>query len=60
MDDKFKSGDVLFDLSNNGVGFATPTKVVPKDIVDKVNEAAKQIKAGTIKVSNEMPAEFKQ
>lgn len=58
MDNKFKSGDVSFDLSNNGVGFATPTKVVPKDIVDKVNDAAKQIKDGKITVSNKMPAGF--
>ena len=60
MGDKFKSGEVSFDLSNNGVGFATPTKVVPKDVVDKVNDAATQIKDGKIKVSSEMPAGFKQ
>lgn len=59
IDDKFKSGHVLFELSNDGVGFATPTKVVPKDVVDKVNEAAKQIKAGTIKVTNVIPAGYK-
>jgi len=59
MDDKFKSGDVLFDLSNDGVGFATPTKVVPTDVVDKVNETAKQIKAGTIKVTNVIPDGYK-
>ena len=59
MEDKFKSGDVSFDLSNNGVGFATPTKVVPKEIVDKVNDAANQIKEGKIKVSTEMPAGYK-
>lgn len=59
MDDKFKSGDVFFDLSNNGVGFATPTKVVPKEIVDKMNDSAKQIKDGKIKVSTEMPAGYK-
>jgi len=58
MDNKFKSGNVLFDLSNNGVGFATPTKVVPKEVVDKVNEAAKQIKEGTIKVTNVIPAGY--
>jgi len=58
MDDKFKSGEVSFDLSNNGVGFATPIKVVPKDVVDKMNEAAKQIKDGKITVSNKMPAGF--
>jgi len=59
MDNKFKSGEVFFDLSNNGVGFATPTKVVPQAIVDKINDAAKQIKDGKIKVSTEMPAGFK-
>ena len=59
MDDKFKSGNVFFDLSNNGVGFATPTKVVPKEIVDKVNDAAKQIKDGKITVTNVIPASYK-
>ena len=59
MDNKFKSGEVFFDLSNNGVGFATPLKVVPKDVVDKVKDAAQQIKDGKIKVSNVMPAGFK-
>ncbi|AFM42054.1 putative ABC-type transport system, periplasmic component/surface lipoprotein [Desulfosporosinus acidiphilus SJ4] len=58
MDGKFKSGDVYFDLSNNGVGFATPIKAVPKDVVDKVNDVAQQIKDGKIKVSNKMPAGF--
>lgn len=59
MDDKFKSGNVFFDLSNNGVGFATPTKVVPQDIVDKMNDAAKQIKDGKITVTTVIPASFK-
>jgi len=59
MDDKFKSGNVFFDLSNNGVGFATPTKVVPKEIIDKVNDAAKQIKDGKITVTNVIPASYK-
>ena len=59
MDDKFKSGNVFFDLSNNGVGFATPTKVVPKEIVDKVYDAAKQIKDGKITVTNVIPASYK-
>jgi basic membrane protein A len=59
MDDKFKSGNVFFDLSNNGVGFATPTKVVPQDIVDKMNDAAKQIKDGKITVTNVIPASYK-
>jgi basic membrane protein A len=58
MDDKFKSGNVTFDLSNNGVGFATPIKVVPQDIVDKVNDTAKQIKDGKITVTNVVPAGF--
>jgi len=59
MDNKFKSGDVLFDLSNDGVGFATPTKVVPKEVTDKVNAVAKQIKDGTVKVTNVIPAGYK-
>lgn len=59
MGNTFQSGEVFFDLSNNGVGFATPLKVVPQDVVDKVNDAMKQIKDGKIKVSNEMPAGYK-
>lgn len=59
IDDKFKSGDVLFDLSNDGVGFATPTKVVPQEVTDKVNAAAKQIKDGTIKVTTAIPDGYK-
>ncbi|HZK56446.1 MAG TPA: BMP family ABC transporter substrate-binding protein [Desulfosporosinus sp.] len=59
IDDKFKSGDVLFDLSNDGVGFATPTKVVPQEVTDKVNDAAKQIKDGTIKVTTAIPDGYK-
>lgn len=58
MEDKFKSGNIFFDLSNNGVGFATPTKVVPKDIVDKVNDTAKQIKEGKITVTTKIPAGY--
>lgn len=58
MEDKFQSGNVSFDLSNDGVGFATPIKVVPKDIVDKVNDAAKQIKDGKITVTTTIPAGY--
>lgn len=58
-DDKFKSGEIHFDLSNNGVGFATPLKVVPQEIVDKVNDTAKQIKDGKVKVSNQIPDGYK-
>jgi basic membrane protein A len=58
MEDKFKGGNVSFDLSNNGVGFATPIKVVPKDIVDKVNDAAQQIKDGKITVTTKIPAGY--
>jgi len=54
-DNKFKSGVVSFNLANDGVGFATPNKAVPQDVVAKVNDAAKKIKDGTIKVSKEIP-----
>ncbi|HVJ47793.1 BMP family ABC transporter substrate-binding protein [Desulfitobacterium sp.] len=55
LDNQFKSGNVLFDLNNNGVAFTAPIKTVPQDIVDKVNDAAKQIKEGKIKVSTQVP-----
>jgi basic membrane protein A and related proteins len=51
MDNTFKQGDQFFDLSNNGVGIAPANSVVPKDIIDKVNQYAEQIKSGKIKVS---------
>ncbi|MHB1653643.1 MAG: BMP family lipoprotein [Desulfitobacteriaceae bacterium] len=57
-DGKFKSGDVFFNLANNGVGFAKPIKAVPDAVAAQVNDAAKKIKDGTIKVSNQMPAGY--
>lgn len=55
MDGQFKSGDVFFDLANDGVGYAPVNAAVPKGIVDKVDAAAKDIKDGKIKVSKEVP-----
>lgn len=55
LDNQFKSGNVLFDLNSNGVSFTAPIKAVPQDIVDKVNDAAKQIKEGKITVSTQVP-----
>lgn len=52
---KFKSGDVFFNLANDGVGFAKPISAVPADVVNQVNDAAKKIKDGTLKVTNQMP-----
>ncbi|SNX53195.1 BMP family ABC transporter substrate-binding protein [Thermoanaerobacterium sp. RBIITD] len=54
LDNKFKSGMVYFDLSNDGVGFAKPIKDVPQTVIDKVNDYAKQIKDGSIKVSDKV------
>ncbi|PHO07946.1 BMP family ABC transporter substrate-binding protein [Thermoanaerobacterium thermosaccharolyticum] len=54
LDNNFKSGLVYFDLANEGVGYAKPIKDVPQSIVDKVDEYAKQIKDGTIKVSDQV------
>jgi basic membrane protein A and related proteins len=51
---QFKSGDLMFDLSNNGVSIAQPIATVPSDITTKVNDLAKQIKDGTITVSSAM------
>jgi len=58
LENKFKSGNIVFELNNNGVGFATPTKAVPKEIVDKVNEVAKQIKEGKISITTKIPEKF--
>lgn len=55
LDNQFKSGNLLFDLNSNGVAFTAPIKAIPQDIVDKVNDAAKQIKEGKIKVTTQVP-----
>jgi basic membrane protein A len=55
LDNQFKSGNVLFDLNNNGVAFTAPIKAVPQDILTQVNDAAKQIKEGKIKISTQVP-----
>ncbi|WP_425807338.1 BMP family protein [Desulfitobacterium sp. Sab5] len=55
LDNQFKSGNLMFDLNNNGVAFTSPLKAVPQDIVNQMNDAAKQIKEGKIKVSTQIP-----
>lgn len=54
LDNKFKSGMVYFDLSNDGIGFGKPISDVPQSIIDKVNEYANQIKDGKITVSDKV------
>jgi basic membrane protein A len=44
-----------FDLSNDGVGFATPSSAVPADAVAKANAFADQIKAGTLVPPENIP-----
>lgn len=58
MDNKFKSGDVFFNLANDGVGYAKPISAVPASVLAQVDEAAKEIKAGSLKVSNQMPVGY--
>ncbi len=53
-DNQFKSGDHMFDLSNNGVSIAKPIAIVPSNIVSKVNNLATQIESGKISVSTTM------
>ncbi|MEZ0537337.1 BMP family protein [Caldicellulosiruptoraceae bacterium PP1] len=50
----FKSGIVYFDLSNDGVGLAPFMEGVPKEVVDKVNSVAEDIKAGKITIPTEV------
>lgn len=51
LNNQFKSGAQYFDLANNGVGIAPTNSVVPKSIVDQVNQLADQVKSGQIQVS---------
>jgi basic membrane protein A len=51
LNNQFKSGAQYFDLADNGVGIAPVNNVVPKSIVDQVNQLAEQIKSGQIQVS---------
>lgn len=45
----------LFDLINDGVGFATPSSDVPADAVATANSYADQIKAGTLVPPADIP-----
>lgn len=60
LNNQFKTGDVYYDLANNGVGYATPIAVVPQAVLAKVQAAANKIKDGTIKPSNVMPKGYGQ
>ncbi|MBE3589532.1 MAG: BMP family ABC transporter substrate-binding protein [Firmicutes bacterium] len=51
VDGTFKAGDFTFDLANGGVGLGVFAKSVPQDIIDQVNQAAEDIKAGKIQIS---------
>ncbi len=44
-----------FDLSNDGVGFATPSSAVPQDAVMKATDFENQIKAGTLTPPTAIP-----
>lgn len=44
-----------FDLSNDGVGFATPSSAVPQDAVAKAMDFESQIKAGTLTPPENIP-----
>ena len=47
---KFKGGDRVFALKDNGVALGKINKVVPKSIVTKVRAVEKQIKAGKVTI----------
>jgi basic membrane protein A len=54
VDHKFKSGTHYFDLADHGVGLAKFDKVVPKSVIDQVNQLAEQIRSGKVQVSPKM------
>jgi basic membrane protein A len=45
---RFKAGDHIFGLSNNGTGFAKPAAVVPQSIVSQADAYEKKIAGGQI------------
>lgn len=52
---KFKGGVELFNLKNNGVGFASPIKAVPASVLKKVESFIPLIESGKIKVPAALP-----
>lgn len=52
----FKSGDHIFSMKNDATGFAPPSSLVPKNIVDQANADAKKIANGTIVPPSTIPA----
>lgn len=52
---KFKGGVELFNLKNNGVGFALPIKAVPASVLKKVESFIPLIESGKIKVPAALP-----
>ncbi|HLI09089.1 MAG TPA: BMP family ABC transporter substrate-binding protein [Ktedonobacteraceae bacterium] len=53
---QFNDNPPRFDLSNDGVGFATPSSAVPADAVAKANAFEQQIKAGTLTPPENIPS----
>lgn len=51
----FVANPTKFDLSNDGVGFATPSSAVPQDAVAKAQDFETQIKAGTLTPPETIP-----
>jgi len=44
----FTAGDTSFNAANDGVGFSTPDKIVPKEAADAAKQALADIKSGKI------------
>ncbi len=55
-DKSFKSGVQIFDLANDGVGYATTSQLLTSDMVTAMEAARKKIVAGTIKVPTAPPS----
>lgn len=52
----FSDNPPRFDLSNDGVGYATPSSTVPADAVAKATDLESQIKAGTLVPPENIPS----
>ena len=51
----FVANPTKFDINNDGVGFATPSRDVPQDAVAKATDFANQMKAGTLTPPEAIP-----
>lgn len=53
--DGYVANPTKFDITNDGVAFATPSSDVPQDAIAKANSFADQMKAGSLVVPEQIP-----